>query len=429
MKNPQLKKVGKGKKIALIKKANNLIEARYKFDIWEMRFFLLLLSKIEKDDNALKKYRIWYKDIIKTFGLKTNRTHELIRESVQRLMKRTIVVNVEEIGGIVREYQYNIITSSNLLVHVPQGIDGSLHEYIDVTISEQVKPLLLQLQKSFTIYPLSNVVKLGVYGIRLYELLKQYEGAGVRTMRIDNMKSMFEISEEYPLFANFYQKVIATSVRDINEYTDLQVAEPIKVFEGKSVVALTFNFSKKVLLKELEMLKDDINFPSFFIDNQDNRGKIYTKYEDIMVQIFGVTPTVFWELLGTFDEEQINQAIRITQRAHDHKLVKTSLSGFFVKALKEAYTDPEEAQNKKQIELKEALDARIVVLTHQYPNLMKHALKHLKKNNLFKNEIEQIEQSTKYPLTFADFNQDEALREGVRKAIIALNRIHFDDIL
>lgn len=92
-----------------------------------MRFFLLLLSKIEKDDNALKKYRIWYKDIIKTFGLKTNRTHELIRESVQRLMKRTIVVNVEEIGGIVREYQYNIITSSNLLVHVPQGIDGSLH--------------------------------------------------------------------------------------------------------------------------------------------------------------------------------------------------------------------------------------------------------------------------------------------------------------
>lgn len=33
MKNPQLKKVGKGKKIALIKKANNLIEARYKFDI------------------------------------------------------------------------------------------------------------------------------------------------------------------------------------------------------------------------------------------------------------------------------------------------------------------------------------------------------------------------------------------------------------
>ena len=33
------------KAIVLIKKSNNLVESRYKFDIWETRFFLSILAQ------------------------------------------------------------------------------------------------------------------------------------------------------------------------------------------------------------------------------------------------------------------------------------------------------------------------------------------------------------------------------------------------
>ena len=64
--------------IALIKKSNDLIEARYKFDVWETRFFLTVLSKIHKDDEEFETYRIYYKEIIKTFGLKATRDRKSV---------------------------------------------------------------------------------------------------------------------------------------------------------------------------------------------------------------------------------------------------------------------------------------------------------------------------------------------------------------
>ena len=40
----------KNQGIVVIKKSNQLIEARYKFDVWETRIFLSVLSNIKRDD-------------------------------------------------------------------------------------------------------------------------------------------------------------------------------------------------------------------------------------------------------------------------------------------------------------------------------------------------------------------------------------------
>jgi hypothetical protein len=40
----------------IIRKANELVEARYKFDIWETRVFAHLLTLIKRDDADLKRY-------------------------------------------------------------------------------------------------------------------------------------------------------------------------------------------------------------------------------------------------------------------------------------------------------------------------------------------------------------------------------------
>ena len=51
---------------------------------------------------------------------------------------------------------------------------------------------------------------------------------------------MFELEDKYPLFANFYAKVIAPSVKEINEHTDLLVTKAEQIKEGKKTQAIRF---------------------------------------------------------------------------------------------------------------------------------------------------------------------------------------------
>ena len=78
------------KAIVLIKKSNNLVESRYKFDIWETRFFLSILAQIRKDETDLRTYRIWYKDIIKTFGLNSGDAYASLREAAKSLIRKPV---------------------------------------------------------------------------------------------------------------------------------------------------------------------------------------------------------------------------------------------------------------------------------------------------------------------------------------------------
>lgn len=53
----------------VIRKSNELIEARYKLSIAEQRLVLLLASEISPDDENFKSYQIRVTDFAKMFGL------------------------------------------------------------------------------------------------------------------------------------------------------------------------------------------------------------------------------------------------------------------------------------------------------------------------------------------------------------------------
>jgi plasmid replication initiation protein len=451
----------KNKNIAIIRKANNLIEARYKFDIWETRFFLMLLSKIEKDEKDIRSYRIWYKDIIYTFGLKSNHNaYDLLRAAVRRLMERTLVVNSEDENGVIREHRYSIVTYANMLVHVPSHIDRSTQEYIDVSISANAKHLLLQLQKCFTSYDLNNVTSLGVYSIRIYELLKQYESIGSRVLGVDYLKNMFQIMDEYPRFSNFYQKIIKTALKEINEFTDLLVSEPTKIKNGREVSALAFSFVKRQInasgrqsqdepLPEKNNLPEDKAFlneiPEISIpESQQNVvNELYLEFEKVVVKGFGVTPSVFLSLLPACSREQVAQAVRVTRRAKAGGQIKSNVSGFFVQALKGGYTDAKEAQERKKQtqllfapetapiapDLEKRVNDRIRELTTEKPDLPNLAIERMKTDTRYQQRIAQKIIQLGRSLVVEDFRQDKFLRNGVKATIIEMERAQFADII
>jgi plasmid replication initiation protein len=367
------------KAIVLIKKSNNLVESRYKFDIWETRFFLSILSQIRKDETDLKTYRIWYKDIIKTFELNSGDAYASLRDAAKSLIRKPVRTSYY-VDGVKREQEVSLITQIDYMAEGKEN--SSNHEYIDVVVQENMKPFLLQLQRNFTAYDLRNVVKLGVYSVRMYELLKQYESIGSRTLAIDEMKRMFELSHEYQKYNDFYRWVIKPSENEINQHTDILILNIEKLKEGRKVTALRFKFRKKTAVElgkirgnpfkdtlfekaeEIEYEEVDLaEVNSIKPQKKEKKQSAATKTNEqsdkdsklqenltmelspIVVTKFGVSLKIFMTLVETYTEGDIRMAIQVTEKAaQSGKIV--NIGGFFVEALRGHYQDVQ-GQKKK----------------------------------------------------------------------------------
>ena len=65
---------GKTKSVVrFVRKSNDLVEAKYKFDIWETRVFTKMLTLIRPDDEDFKDYRVYLHEVIGDFDLKKNK--------------------------------------------------------------------------------------------------------------------------------------------------------------------------------------------------------------------------------------------------------------------------------------------------------------------------------------------------------------------
>ncbi len=457
MKNTKNRAGNRG--IAIIKKSNQLIEARYKFDVWETRFFLSVLSQIRREDTDLDVYRVWYRDVARAFGLKSNQSYALLREAAKRLMQKSFFVNYEK-DGHEREVQYHILRKIDYLKdgEEEKGIENQ--EYVDVTVEQEMKPLLLQLQRNFTAYDLRNVRKLGAYPVRVYELLKQYESIGERTIYVEEMKRMLELTTEYPRFPNFFQKVIKPAVQEINTHTDLTVTGIEYVKEGKKVVALRFLIRRKDA-EQLGRIWENTPQPAPKMAkiaapaappetvevevSQSDKDRLFLQFEQVVVRELGVSPSVFLQALDGVGEEQIEKAIRVTQRARQEGRLKNA-PGFFVEALRQDFTDKKEAattrlaaEKQRKTELHELgsqlellrdeyasfINGKIRELTTDDPTLTEAAIAALHRNPLVQTFIAQREEALRRPLEMEDYRQDRTLREWVKTQIVEAKKSHF----
>jgi plasmid replication initiation protein len=448
----------KKKSITLIKKSNDLIEARYMFDIWETRFFLSVLSQIHRDDTEFKVYRIKYKDVIKTFGLKSNSSYDYLRQAAKNIMDRKVAISYE-IGGVTRETLYHIIRKVDYLKEVEEGKRIENHEYIDVSVEPEMKPLLLQLQKNFTAYDMRNVVRLGVYPIRIYELLKQYESIGKRTLTIEQIKKMFELTHEYPRFSNFFQKIVKPAIKEINDFTDLKILDVLKIKEDRNVVALQFHFTRKnaeeiEIAHSLESRKMAINLFTTLDEGEEvdfveaeeilvsykgneaeavnDKDRLFLVYQQNVVANFGVTPTVFLNALDGKRESEVQKAIRVTEHAQKEGNVK-NLAGFFIEALRQNFTNEKEEKTKKKIEKQgrvEEIQAEIQQLSEERELLINDKIRSLTalQPSLTEDMIDRIEQNPYLrifldgkkakigrALNIEDYRQDVELRTLVKQ--------------
>lgn len=210
----------------IVSKSNTLIEANSRLNLVEQKMLLCLASNIEPNDRDFKTYTFPIRQFHDLLGLSGSTKYTELSKITKELLSKVIEIRAGE----------ELIQVSWLSSAIYNRNKGT----IDMRFDPLLKPFLLELSSKFTSYRLANVVKLkSTYAIRIYELLKQYEDLKERTISLENLRYYLDAMDVYPNYANFKQRVLKPSQKELEQKTDISFEfEEIKL--GRKVQKVRF---------------------------------------------------------------------------------------------------------------------------------------------------------------------------------------------
>jgi plasmid replication initiation protein len=231
---------------------NAITDARYEMTLIEKQMVYMLLSLIKKDqrEQELLNYSIKIKDIEKISN-KTITNYQIIKDATKKLIGRVYEINQKD------EKRRNVYTQTALLTSA-KYVEGT--GTVEMTISPDIKPYLMDLAKGFTVYSLNYALSLkSAYSQRLFELLSRFKDLGSWRVKLDDLRYMLKIEFKYRGYGMFKEKVIEVAQKELLEKTDISFTiEEIKV--GKKVMELIFviNQQREEQQGVLEFNEDDV---------------------------------------------------------------------------------------------------------------------------------------------------------------------------
>ena len=222
----------------LIKKRNILNEIRANnMTLQELRFFSIYLSKINPADLSTRIVRFPMSDFQKMMEL--GRIDISYMKNVTNSLLSKIVNVPNERGG----YE-----GFQLFKGCVVDINNKNEWYVEIDAHNKALPLMFEFKDRYFSYQLWNALRLKSSNqLRMYEILKQYEKTGERTISIEELKGLLGIGkEEYPRFNDFKKWVLGACQQALIENTDIKFTyEPHgKMGKGGKVLNLKFKIEK-----------------------------------------------------------------------------------------------------------------------------------------------------------------------------------------
>lgn len=206
---------------------NKLVESKMDMhSAEELKIFSIVVSQVEMEDEDFKSYKVPLEKIEEISGKKKNESQ--IKRIAERMLKKTVFIN-EPTGWT----GYSIFSKIRYI----RG-----ERCLEVSFHPDLKPYLLNLKDNFTKAKLHHIVHLSSgYAIRLFLLFKQYEVIGKREMELLFLHELLQTPLSYRRnFADFQKRVIAKSLDEINDKTDLFVTFEVSKKNAKKVESVLF---------------------------------------------------------------------------------------------------------------------------------------------------------------------------------------------
>lgn len=253
----------------LVVKDNALINASYNLDLVEQRLILLaILEARESNTPTNKDLTIHVDSYINHFNVHRNTAYQALQDASRNLFER--------------RFSYQKLTPKgnieNVISRWVQRVSYVENEaLVRIRFSDDVEPLITNLEKHFTSYELEQVSSLtSAYAVRLYELLIAWRSTGkVAMIETKELRSRLGVSDtEHQRMESFKRRVLDTAINQINEHTDIK-ADYEQHKKGRSIVGFSFSFKQKPSPKTVKEERDK-NTLDMFCNMSDAQIKTYS---------------------------------------------------------------------------------------------------------------------------------------------------------
>ncbi len=337
--------------------SNELVEAKYNFTLWQKRVFVYLVSQIDRRDKEFKLQRIYIKDLLNFFNVKSKDDYNAIRRVPEHLFNARIQTPYYTEEGYKRWRKTRILSAYTEPGDIQPG-----NAYIELKFNDDLRPHLLELNTLFTKYEIKNIIDLrSVYSFRFYEILKsrRYNTAFL-TLGLEELKEMLDVETLYPKYANFKQKVIQMAQRELEEHCDIGFTfKEIKNGRGGKVEKIEFVIhntgkdfsgageSKKAKNPGIETIEHEELKPDSEAINQ-----LFDTYF-AKIREFGISATTLMDWLKKHSTDHVQACIKdFLQRAADGKIKENDKSkqGGYLRTLieKADFTAKAEVEKRKK---------------------------------------------------------------------------------
>lgn len=238
----------KGKKAAKLKSgviranSNFFRTARYGLTLQEHRIIYFAILKGQQENNPFEPVTISIKEFKEVCELKSQKYYNEIRNLSKKLTGRVVEVAYKDEHGM-HLLQAPWLTS--ITYHTREGT---------VTIEPNKKLQPYFDGKPFTDTEFYFLIRFtSQYAERLYEILKTFAFKPIVDFDIADLRQRLAIPpKQYPNYADLSRRVLEPAIKDINEFTDLNISIKEKRGQYNKVETVYFSVSKKKVPKLAE---------------------------------------------------------------------------------------------------------------------------------------------------------------------------------
>lgn len=216
-----------------ISKANSFVQASYSMTLDEMRILALTLGAFNPKNPTKRDFEFTVDEFCKHFpDVDPKSAYTQVQQAIVKVARRDMVLRDDE----------------KMFVAVPFLTKRTYFKQegrFRIEFHDELMPYIAELHGKYTEYQLVNIGAFtSTHSIRLYELCSQYRDTGWRQTSVTELKDWLQVSDKYPLYADFRKRVIEPAIAEINAKSDLLVdVEPIK--RGRTITALKFSIQVK----------------------------------------------------------------------------------------------------------------------------------------------------------------------------------------
>lgn len=191
----------------------------------ELRFLLVYLSKIDARNLEQREATFALSDFVALLG---------IDKMNLKVVKRTCAT-------LRKMFIYTADAHGFTMTNIFSQFKLTNNKTIHAVCTPEIQPFIFDLKEQYIAYKLENILHLqSVNQIRMYELLKQYQAAGTRTIPLKDLKRLLGIkADQYEKYNNFKVRVLDACQIALMTHTDIAFDfEPIRT--GRTITAIKF---------------------------------------------------------------------------------------------------------------------------------------------------------------------------------------------